>query len=100
MKRLADKMVTMAKDGSLAARRRAAAVVRGDGVLSKLFSELAGRYEARAGGFTRVLMTRRRIGDAAQMAYIEYIDRPVRLLFSQNAACGFAAFVLTHVAPP
>ena len=76
VRKIADHMVTLGKDGSLAARRRAAAVVRGEGVLSKLFKEFAKRYEARAGGYTRVLQTRRRIGDGAQMAYIEYIDRP------------------------
>ena len=72
-------MVSLGKDGSLAARRRAAAVVRGDGVLSKLFSEFATRYAARAGGYTRVLQTRRRVGDGAHMAYVEYIDRPGEL---------------------
>ena len=79
VRKLADRMVTLGKDGSLAARRRAAAVVRGDGVLSKLFSEMATRYAARACGFTRVLQTRRRIGDGAHMAYVEYIDRPGEL---------------------
>jgi hypothetical protein len=79
VRKLADKMVTLGKDGSPAARVRAAAVVRGEGVLTKLFSELATRYEARAGGFTRVLQTRRRIGDGAHMAFIEYIDRPGEL---------------------
>jgi large subunit ribosomal protein L17 len=69
-------MVTLGKDGTLAARRRAAAVVRGDVQLKKLFSELATRYAARAGGYTRVLQTRRRMGDGAQMALVEYIDRP------------------------
>ena len=79
MRKLADKMVTLGKDGSHAARRRAAAVVRGEGVLSKLFSEMATRYAARACGFTRVLQTRRRIGDGAHMAFVEYIDRPGEL---------------------
>ena len=72
---MADQVVTMGKEGSLAARRRAAAVVRGEEVLRKLFSELAGRYEGRVGGYTRVLQTRRRVGDGAQMAYIEFVDR-------------------------
>jgi large subunit ribosomal protein L17 len=79
LRRLADKVVTLGKDGSLAARRRAAAVVRGDGVLQKLFGELAERYKGRDGGYTRVLRTRQRPNDAAQMAFIEYVDRPGEL---------------------
>jgi large subunit ribosomal protein L17 len=79
VRKIADHMVTLGKNGSLAARRRAASVVRGEGTLSKLFSEFAVRYAARAGGYTRVLQTRRRVGDGAHMAYVEYIDRPGEL---------------------
>lgn len=61
--------------GTLAARRQAAAVVRGDEQIQKLFGEMAERYSERNGGYTRVLRTRRRPNDAAQMAFIEYIDR-------------------------
>ncbi|PNY01344.1 50S ribosomal protein l17-like, partial [Trifolium pratense] len=61
--------------GSVCAARRAAGFVRGDDVLHKLFTELAYRYKDRTGGYTRVLRTRIRVGDAAPMAYIELIDR-------------------------
>ncbi|KAG6434523.1 hypothetical protein SASPL_106160 [Salvia splendens] len=75
VRRLADNMVQLGKEGTLCAARRAGAFVRGDDVIHKLFTELAYRYKDRAGGYTRMLRTRIRVGDAAPMAYIEFIDR-------------------------
>ncbi|CAF2037337.1 hypothetical protein BRARA_I00789 [Brassica rapa] len=75
VRRLADNMVQLGKEGTLDAARRAAGFVRGDDVIHKIFTEFAYRYKDRAGGYTRMLRTRIRVGDAAPMAYIEFIDR-------------------------
>lgn len=79
LRRVADNMVSLGKEGTLAARRQAAGVVHGDENLHKLFTELAERYQPRSGGYTRVLATRIRQGDAAPLAYIEFVDRPNEL---------------------
>jgi large subunit ribosomal protein L17 len=79
LKKLADKMITLAKDGSLSARRLAAETVRfedvkeGQNALQKLFSELGPRYQERNGGYTRIIKTVPRRGDAAPMAIIEFV---------------------------
>ena len=70
---LAEKMVTLAKVGSLHARRQAARVVRRNVAVQKLFSELGPRFKGRNGGYTRVLKLGYRRGDGAQMAIVEYL---------------------------
>jgi large subunit ribosomal protein L17 len=72
---LADRMITLAKRGDLPARRRALAYVRTQAVVAKLFKDLAGRFSARPGGYTRLIKTRRRVGDAACMVVIELVAR-------------------------
>ena len=61
----------MTLQATLPARRRAGAIVKDDTAVHKLFTELAERYKHRQGGYTRVLQTRQRSNDAAQMAFIE-----------------------------
>lgn len=70
---LADRMVTLGKDGSLPARRRALSIVRKKDAVSKLFTTLAERFKERAGGYTRVLKLGFRHGDGASMALVEYL---------------------------
>lgn len=73
--RFVDKIITLGKRGTLHARRQAAAVVRDEEVLRKLFDGLAERYKDRSGGYTRVLHAGYRYGDNAPLAIIELVDR-------------------------
>jgi large subunit ribosomal protein L17 len=68
-------MITLGKDGSLPARRRALSFLRSKAVVSKLFSDVAGRFKERPGGYTRMVKTRRRVGDAAELVAIELVAR-------------------------
>jgi len=73
LRRIAEKMVTLAKRGTLHARRQALGFVRSPGAVAKLFSELGPRFSGRSGGYTRVLKLGYRRGDGADMALIEYL---------------------------
>jgi large subunit ribosomal protein L17 len=75
VRRWADQMITLAKQGTLHARRRAAAVVRQSSVVKKLFEELGPRYASRSGGYTRVVKIGLRAGDAAAVSVVELVDR-------------------------
>ena len=70
-----EKLVTLAKKGDLASRRRAVARTRDEAMAKKLFDVLGPRYEDRNGGYTRVLKAGFRYGDNAPMAVIEFVDR-------------------------
>lgn len=72
---IAERMITLGKKGTLADRRRAAAYVKSENVLSKLFSVFSERYKERPGGYTRVFKLGVRNGDSAPMAMIELVDR-------------------------
>ena len=72
--RLAERMISLGKRGDLHARRQALRIVRGREVQSKLFGELAERFADRSGGYTRVLRTRRRPGDAAEMSIVSLLE--------------------------
>jgi large subunit ribosomal protein L17 len=75
LRRVADRMITLGKRGTLHARRRALAVIRDRDVTAKVFDDLAARYATRPGGYTRVLKVRQRVGDAAPMSIVELVDR-------------------------
>jgi large subunit ribosomal protein L17 len=75
LKRVADRLITLAKRGTLHARRLASARVRDDAMVAKLFGTLGPRYADRPGGYTRVLKAGFRYGDSAPLAIIELVDR-------------------------
>jgi large subunit ribosomal protein L17 len=70
-----EKLITLAKRGDLHARRQAAAQLKEDRHVSRLFEVLGPRYKDRAGGYVRVLKAGFRYGDMAPMAIIEFVDR-------------------------
>ncbi|BEU88129.1 50S ribosomal protein L17 [Selenomonas sp. TAMA-11512] len=70
---LAEKLITLAKRGDLAARRQAIADIGDEEAVKKLFDEIAGKYTGRNGGYTRILKLGVRKGDAAPMAILELV---------------------------
>lgn len=72
-RRVADKMITLAKQGGLHARRQAYSYIQSKNVVAKLFDEIQSQYADRQGGYTRIIRTGTRLGDAAPMAILELI---------------------------
>jgi large subunit ribosomal protein L17 len=78
LRRLAEPLITRAKEDSLHNRRLAFSRLRDRDAVTKLFNELGPRYKTRPGGYLRILKCGFRAGDDAPMAYVELIDRPAR----------------------
>jgi large subunit ribosomal protein L17 len=76
LRRVAEPLITLAKEDSVANRRLAFDRLRNRDMVSKLFNELGPRYEARPGGYLRILKCGFRTGDNAPMAIVELVDRP------------------------
>lgn len=72
---IVEKLITLAKRGDLHARRQAAASLKQDMHVAKLFDELGARYKDRQGGYVRIMKAGFRYGDMAPMAIIEFVDR-------------------------
>jgi large subunit ribosomal protein L17 len=75
LRRWGDRLITLGKQGTLHARRRAATLVRRRSLVKKLFEEIAPRFDGRAGGYTRVVKLGRRQGDAAPLSLVELVER-------------------------
>ena len=76
LRRVAEPLITMAKNDSVAKRRLAFSRLRDRATVTKLFSELGPRYKERPGGYLRILKCGFRTGDKAPMAIVELVDRP------------------------
>lgn len=76
LRRVAEPLITLAKEDSVANRRMAFDRTRSKEAVGKLFNELGPRYKARPGGYLRILKMGFRAGDNAPMAYVELVDRP------------------------
>jgi large subunit ribosomal protein L17 len=74
VKPFAEQMITLGKRGDLHARRLALAELRSQFVVHQLFSEVAPRFADRPGGYTRIVKLGPRLGDAAEMVYLELVD--------------------------
>lgn len=71
-----ERIITLGKKGTVHHRRQAFAQLADKQAVHRVFEELAPRYKDRTGGYTRIILGRRRMGDGAEMAFIEFIDRP------------------------
>jgi large subunit ribosomal protein L17 len=76
LRRVAEPLITLAKNDGVANRRVAFNRLRDKAAVGKLFTEIGPRYRARPGGYLRILKCGFRAGDAAPMAYVELVDRP------------------------
>lgn len=74
LRRISEKIITLAKRGTLHARRQAASVIRDKEVLKKLFDEIASKYKERPGGYTRIVKLGSRRGDNAPISLLELVE--------------------------
>ena len=77
LRRVAEPLITLAKQDTVANRRLAFDRTRSKKVVGKLFAEIGPRYQDRPGGYPRIMKCGQRAGDSAPMAYIELVDRPI-----------------------
>ncbi|KMQ73525.1 50S ribosomal protein L17 [Marinobacter subterrani] len=77
LRRVAEPLITLSKNDSVANRRLAFARLRDDAAVAKLFDELGPRYNERPGGYLRILKCGFRAGDNAPMAFVELVGRPL-----------------------
>jgi len=88
LRRVVEPLITMGKEDSVAKRRLAFSRLRDRDMVTKLFGELGPRYQARPGGYLRILKCGFRAGDKAPMAIVELVDRPASEDQDEDIAAG------------
>lgn len=88
LRRLAEPLITRAKDDSVHNRRIAFARLRDRDAVQKLFNDIGPRYAQRPGGYMRILRCGYRAGDNAPMAYVELVDRPAKAAAAEAPVAG------------
>lgn len=78
LRKILEPIVTLGKDGSLHARRQAYSYLLNKEAVHKLFADIGPRFQKRAGGYLRIVRGLHRKGDAAEMAFIEFVDGPTK----------------------
>ena len=99
LRRVADRLITLAKRGDLHARRLAFARIRDEAMVAKLFDTLGPRYAERPGGYTRVMKAGFRYGDSAPMAVIELVDRDTDAKGLDSVRCRLRTRRATRLPP-
>lgn len=74
-RKMVEKLITLGKKGTLAAKRKAFAILCDHNLVSNLFNSISGRFKSRAGGYTRIILLNNRRGDNAQMVFLELTEK-------------------------
>ncbi len=100
IRRLAEKMVTLGKTGTLHTRRQAIAELQQVDKVGKLFSEIAPGFKERQGGYTRMMKLGPRIGDGAEMCILEFVENDEKAAAQKSAGAAAAAADVPAVTAP
>lgn len=90
IRRLAEKTITLGKKGTLHARRLAISRLRDPDTVAEVFSEIAPKYEGRNGGYTRILRLGNRIGDGAELCFLELVEADAPVVTSDDEVAAEA----------